>query len=85
MGIAAMTLGIVGLFAWIFPVLGFPTSIVGLILGILALVRKQQKNRAIAGIIMCSIGLLLNIGFVVGLVMLGGILEELLPQLMDTY
>ena len=85
MDIAAMTLGIVSLFAWIFPVLGFPIGIAGLILGILALVRKQQKNKAIAGIIMFCIGLLLNIGFVAGLVILGGILEELLPQLMDTY
>jgi len=86
MGIAAMTLGIVSLFAWIFPVLGFPISIGGLILAILALVAyKQQKGRAIAGLIMCIIGFALNIGVVVGLIIAGGILEELLPQLMNTY
>ena len=81
MGIAAMTLGIVSLFAWIFPVLGFPISIAGFILGILALVVcKQQKRRAIAGIIMCIIGLALNIGVIVGLLTAGIILEELYPQ-----
>jgi len=86
MGIAAMTLGVVGLFAWTFPFLGFPISIIGLILGIVALlVTKEHRKKAIAAIIMCIIGLAINIGVVVGLVVAGGILAELLPQLGNNY
>ena len=81
MGIASLTLGIVGLVTWIFPPLGFPISIIGLILGILALwLSKQQRGRAIAGIITCIIGLALNIGAIIGLVTAGLILQDLLPE-----
>ena len=81
MGIAALTLGIVALITWIFPPLGFPISGIGLILGILALlVYKKQKRRAIAGIVLCFIGLVLNIGVVVGIVAAGILFEELFYQ-----
>ena len=80
MGIAALTLGTVALFTWILPPLGFIVSIIGLVLGIVALVSKQQKRRAIAGVIMCSVGLILNIAVVVGLITAGLILEKLLYQ-----
>jgi hypothetical protein len=78
MAIAALTLGFVGLVTWIFPPLGFFISGIGLILGILGLVlSKQQKGRAIAGIILCSIGLVLNIGVVIGLVAAAVLFEQL--------
>ena len=80
MAIAALTLGIVALFTWILPPLGFIVSIIGIVLGVVALVKKQQKRRAIAGAIMCSVGLVLNIAVVVGLIAAGLILEELLHQ-----
>lgn len=81
MGTAALTLGIVGLFTWIIPPLGFPISIIGLILGILErLIPKQHKGRAVAGIIMCILGIALNIGAVVGLLTVGWILGEILPE-----
>jgi hypothetical protein len=81
MGTAALTLGIVGLFTWIFPPLGFPISGIGLILGILALlVYKQQKRRAITGIVFCFTGLVFNIGVVVGIVTAGLLFEELFHQ-----
>lgn len=81
MGTAALTLGFIGLISWVFPFLGFPVCVIGLILGVLALLLSpQQRGRAIAGIIMCVIGLALNIGVVVGLVTAGLILEEILPE-----
>lgn len=58
--IASMVLGIVGFIAWCIPLLGFPVTIVGLILGILG-IKKGGKGMAIAGIIMCSITLGLTI------------------------
>ena len=61
LSIASMILGIVGLVAWCLPIVGFPVCLTGLILGIIGL-KKGGKGMAIAGIIMCSITLLLTIG-----------------------
>lgn len=58
--IASMVLGIVGFIAWCIPLLGYPVTIVGLILGIVAITR-QKSGMAIAGVIMCSITLLLTL------------------------
>lgn len=59
--IASLVLGLVGLIAWCLPLLGYPVTIVGLILGILG-IKKGGKGMAIAGIILCAITLLLTIG-----------------------
>jgi len=80
MGIASLTLGIVALFTWILPPLGFIVGIIGLLLGIIALVAKRQKRRAIAGLVMCFIGIILNIAVVVGLVAGGLIMEQLMYE-----
>jgi len=81
MGIAALTLGIVGLLTWILPPLAILVSIVGFILGTIALITsKHQKGRAIAGIIMCVISGILSVGVIVGLVTAGIMFEELLRQ-----
>ena len=81
MGTVALTLGIVGLVAWIFPPLGFPISIIGLIFGTISLIVKSpQRGRSIAGIISCSIGIILNIGMVAGVIAAFSILEEFLKQ-----
>ena len=61
LSIASMILGIVGLVAWCLPIVGFPVCLTGLILGIIG-IKKGGKGMAIAGIIMCSITLLLTIG-----------------------
>ena len=61
LSIASMILGIVGLLAWCIPLLGFPVCITGLILGIIG-IKKGGKGMAIAGIILCSITLLLTLG-----------------------
>jgi len=85
MATAALTLGIVGLFTWIFPFLGFPVSIIGAILAtIVLLVKKEHRNRAVAGLVMCVIGLIMNIiVVVVGVAAIGmlGILGEILEEL----
>lgn len=61
MSIASMVLGICGFLAWCLPILGYPVSIVGLVLGILG-IKKGGRGMAIAGIIMCSITLALTLG-----------------------
>ena len=76
MGIVSLTLGITSLIAWIDPVLGFPISGIGLILGAIALWRaKEHRKKALVGLITSVIGLLLNVIVVVGLLVL-----EILPQ-----
>lgn len=58
--IASMVLGIIGFVAWCLPLLGYPVCITGLILGIVG-INKGGKGMAIAGIVMCSITLLLTL------------------------
>lgn len=56
MAVAALVLGIIGLIAWLLPILGYPVTIVGLVLGIKS-VKSEKRGMAIAGIVMCSIDL----------------------------
>lgn len=72
MGIAAMILGIVGFVTWFVPVGGLPIPVIGLVLGISTLRQPSAPNRgmAIAGVIMCSIGLLLSITVSLGFISL---------------
>jgi len=84
MATAALTLGIVGLFAWIIPFFGYPISIIGIILAAIALIAKRHKTRATVGLTLCVTGLILNIVItVVGVAAIGilGILSEILPEL----
>jgi hypothetical protein len=53
-------LGILGISAWPLPYLGFPLNIAGLALGLLGL-KRHKSGTAIAGTVMCSIGLALTI------------------------
>jgi Na+/H+ antiporter NhaD/arsenite permease-like protein len=84
MATAALTLGIVGLFTWIIPFLGFPVSVVGIILATMAiLIRKEHKNRALAGLVLCVLGLIGNIIVVIiGVAAIGmlGILGQILEE-----
>lgn len=59
MSIASLVLGICGFVAWCLPFLGYPVTIVGLILGIIGK-NKGGKGMAIAGIVLCSITLALT-------------------------
>jgi len=60
MAIASLVLGLIGLVAWCCPLVGLPINITGLVLGIKS---KNSPNRgmAIAGIILCIIGLVLTL------------------------
>jgi len=62
MATAAITLGIVGLFSWIFPPLGVMICLAAIVLGIIALVeRTEYKKRTITGLVTGSAGLILNV------------------------
>ena len=60
MAITSLVLGIASLLAWLFPFLGLPVSIVGLILGILGL-RSPRSGMATGGIVTSGIGLGLSL------------------------
>jgi hypothetical protein len=57
--IAALVLGIIGLFAWYLPIAGYPITIVGLILSAKGI--RLHKSLAKAGLILNIIGLVLTI------------------------
>lgn len=54
MSIASLVLGCCGIIAWCIPLLGYPVTIVGIILGCLGM-KKGGKKLAIAGIILSAI------------------------------
>jgi hypothetical protein len=56
----SMILGLLSIFVWPLPYLGFPTSIAGLALGILGL-KRHKEGTAVAGTVMSSLGLALTI------------------------
>ena len=57
--IAGLVLGITSLLAWLLPLLGYPVSIVGIIMGALGK-KSEKKNIAIVGLVLSIIGLVLN-------------------------
>ncbi len=65
LSIAAMVLGILSILFFCIPYISLPLAIVGLILGIISLVKKQGgRGMAIAGVI-CS-----AIGFIIGIIVI---------------
>jgi hypothetical protein len=58
---ASLVLGIIGLLAWLLPIIGAPVTITGLVLGIQQR-RSSAKGMATAGIVLCIIGLALTVG-----------------------
>ena len=60
MATAALVLGIISLATWLIPIIGYPVTIVGLVLGIKS-VKSEKRGMAIAGIVMSSIGLVLSL------------------------
>lgn len=67
--IASFVLGLVGMIAWILPLIGYPVTITGLILGCIA--RKHEKNAfSLTGIILSSITLGITlINSILGIIM----------------
>jgi Na+/H+-dicarboxylate symporter len=56
---SSLKLGLVGLFIWIIPIIGFPLTVVGITLGIEEIYGK--KNNAKIGLILNIIGLVLTL------------------------
>ncbi|MEG0771636.1 MAG: DUF4190 domain-containing protein [Clostridia bacterium] len=60
--LASMVLGIIAVSGCCCDFLSLPCAIVGLVLGIIALVRKTgNKNFAIAGVVLCSVSIVMII------------------------
>ena len=59
MAIASLVLGIINLCAWFIPLCGFPIGIAGAVLGYFGMRAPEQKNLAIAGMVLSIIGILL--------------------------
>ena len=60
LGVAALVLGIIGVLAWIIPIIGLPVGIVALVLGIVG-IKNSRKGMSIAGIVLGVICLVLTI------------------------
>lgn len=58
--VAGLVLGILGLAAWIMPILGAPITIAGLVFSIKGL-KSAKRGLAIAGIVLSSVGLVLTL------------------------
>ncbi|MEU8267421.1 DUF4190 domain-containing protein [Sphaerisporangium sp. NPDC049002] len=61
LGTAALVLGIVSLFLLLICGVGVLTAIAGLIVGIMAVIRNSNKGRAIVGIVLSALTLILGI------------------------
>lgn len=60
LAVFGFVLGVVGVVAWLLPVAGAPIGIAGLLLSIKGL-QSQQRRLAMAGVVLCSIGIGLTI------------------------
>lgn len=58
--VASLVLGLVGLIAWLFPLAGFPVTIVGLIMGIVGQ-KSTKRGMATAGVIISMVGFIATI------------------------
>jgi hypothetical protein len=58
--VTSLVLGIIGMMAWLLPIIGLPITIVGLVQGIYGM-RTTQRGMAIAGMILSIIGLIFTI------------------------
>ena len=84
MAIASLTLGITGLFTWVFPITGFPISLAGTIVGAMGFWQdKERKKIATAGLITGVIGIVINIAVIVVGVFMFGILEAIGQMLLE--
>ena len=59
--VASLVLGLVGIIAWILPLVGYPVLITGLVLWVKGLKRKGGKGMAVAGIVLCCIFLVFTL------------------------
>jgi hypothetical protein len=69
MGIASLTSGVIALIAWLDPLIGFPVSIGGIILGLVSLLKyKDQRKRAVGSIFLSFLGLIMTIIVAIGII-----------------
>jgi len=57
--VASLVLGLIGLAAWLLPIIGLPVTIIGLVMG--AKGRRSRPGMAGAGIVLSIIGLVLSL------------------------
>ncbi len=57
---ASLVLGLISIITWIIPLIGLPTTITGLVLGIKGL-GPQRRGKAIAGIVLSVIFLVITV------------------------
>ena len=79
MGIAALTLGITGLFAWLDPFIGIPICIAGISVGIISLLKSDQhRKKAAFGLSFSFVGLIASVIWAfVGVVALLEVMNEM--------
>jgi hypothetical protein len=66
----ALILGIIGLFLWLIPFAGLIISMIGIASGRVGM-RSSYKTRAIVGIVLCSISILLSIiAFIINILLI---------------
>jgi len=84
MGIASLVLGIVSLIMSCIPIVGVffcVTAIMGIVLGIISLCRKQEKGKSIAGIVTSSLAIVIMIIYMVFIVVIFGGENGLIAQI----
>ena len=54
-GVAGLVLGIIGLFAWFIPIIGYAVSIPGLVICVKQLKEGNRDVKVILGLVFCSI------------------------------
>lgn len=76
LAVAALVVGIVGFLIGLFPVVGALVGIVAVVLGAIALSKKQPKGLALTGLILGAIGFLASVGMTLGLGAVGNELTK---------
>ncbi len=59
--VLGIVLGVINLFSWIFPICGFPLTIIGLVLGAIG-VNSNHRTLAIVAIVLSGLGLFATMG-----------------------
>lgn len=58
--VTSLLLGVVGMLAWLLPIIGLPVAIAGLVFGVRS-INTEKKGMAIAGLTLSIIGIVLSI------------------------